>query len=97
MKPLKCEWCESKNIHEEKDVVYWELPDGTRAIEIHETPVISCQDCNMKYLTEEKTKEIEDQLFLIDASKLPKKTTYENIMKQPRLLKRNYFDFSSSS
>jgi uncharacterized YokU family protein len=41
------------------------------------------------------TKEIEDQLFLIDTKKLGKVVTFEELMAQPRLLKRNYFDFSS--
>jgi len=49
----------------------------------------------MTYQTELITKEIEDQLFLIDTKKLGKVVTFEELMAQQRLLKRNYFDFSS--
>ena len=42
-----CEWCDSTNINEITDSVYWELPDGTRAIEITETPAVACSECAM--------------------------------------------------
>ncbi|KIY21577.1 MULTISPECIES: YokU family protein [Mesobacillus] len=91
----KCEWCSSEKIKPVTDKVYWELPDGTKAIEIEGTPAVHCLDCQMTYQTEWITKEIEDQLFLIDTKKLAKIITFEELMEQPRLLKRNYFDFTS--
>jgi len=92
---MKCDWCESERILISSDTVYWELPDGTRAIEIQETPTIICQDCQISYQMEQIIKEVEDQLFLIDTKKLPKTLLYTDLMKIPRLLKRNYFDFNS--
>lgn len=90
-----CEWCSSKKVKSITDRVYWELPDGSRAIQIDETPAIHCLDCEMTYQSEQITKEIEDQLFLINTKLLKKEITFEELMAQPRLLKRNYFDFSS--
>ena len=90
-----CEWCNSENVKGITDRVFWELPDGSRAIQIDETPAIHCLDCEMTYQTELITKEIEDQLFLINTKNLKKVITFEELMSQPRLLKRNYFDFSS--
>lgn len=92
---IECEWCNSTNVKRLKDSVYWELPDGTRAIEIAETPTLSCTDCDMTYQSEVIIKEIENHLFLIDCKKLGKVITFEELMKIPRLLKKNYFDFSS--
>lgn len=91
----KCEWCCSENVKTITDSVYWELPDGSNAIQIDETPAIHCLDCEMTYQTELIIKEIEDQLFLINTKNLNKVVTFEELMAQPRLLKRNYFDFSS--
>ncbi len=95
MLKLVCEWCSSSKVKSISDSVFWELPDGTRAIEISETPTLSCPDCSMIYQTEAIIKEIEDQLFLIDCQQIGKVIPYEELMKIPRLLKRNYFDFSS--
>lgn len=92
---IQCDWCNNSNVIVISDTVYWELPDGSRAIEIKETPTQHCCDCNMIYQSERIVKEIEDQLFLIDCKKIGKVITYEELMKKPRLLKRNYFDFSS--
>lgn len=91
----RCEWCDSDKIQHTKTSVYWELPDGTRAIEISETPAVKCSSCEMEYQTESLVKELEDQLFLINTKNLPSCISYEQLMKEPRLLKRNYFDFSS--
>lgn len=91
----RCAWCESNNIAEGRETVYWELPDGTRAIQINETPSTVCKDCNMVYQSEDLVKEIEDQLFLIDTKQIGKEISYAQLMEQPRLLKRNYFDFTS--
>lgn len=90
---LLCEWCGQEAEKGEK-TVYWELPDGTRAIQITETPAVVCEECKMVYQTDEVTKEIEDQLFLIDTKKIGKSISYKELMALPRLLKRNYFDFS---
>ena len=54
------------------DSVFWELPDGTKAIEITETPSITCHDCKMTYQTEQIVSEIENQLYLIDCKQLGK-------------------------
>ncbi|MBT2640215.1 MULTISPECIES: YokU family protein [unclassified Bacillus (in: firmicutes)] len=91
----KCDWCSSENVRNVTDRVFWELPDGSRAIQIDETPTVKCLDCEMIYQTDLITKEIEDQLFLINTKKLDKVLTFEELMTQPRILKRNYFDFSS--
>jgi uncharacterized YokU family protein len=91
---MNCHWCESETTCETRKTVYWELPDGTKAIEIQSTPSVHCLECGMTYQTDETVKEIEDQLFLIDTSKLEKSMTYDTLMAVPRLLKRNYFDFS---
>jgi uncharacterized YokU family protein len=56
---------------------------------------VVCDDCDMVYQTDEITKEIEDQLFLIDTKKIGNSISYKELMSLPRLLKRNYFDFSS--
>ena len=90
-----CEWCDSTNVSQIGDSVFWELPDGTRAIEITDTPTNSCPDCQMMYQSELIVKEIENQLYLIDCKQLGKVVSFEKLMAIPRLLKKNYFDFSS--
>lgn len=89
-----CPWCEAGTISSVTDTVYWELPDGTRAVEITETPSFVCAHCQARFQSDETVKEIENQLFLIDTKLLEKKTTYDELMNMKRLLKRNYFDFS---
>ncbi|WP_028403208.1 YokU family protein [Ectobacillus panaciterrae] len=91
---MRCQWCESVNVIETTNTVYWELPDGTKAIEIIETPCVECQDCSIAYQTDATVTAIEEQLFLIDTKRLEKTITYGQLLQQPRLLKRNYFDFS---
>jgi uncharacterized YokU family protein len=91
---ITCQWCESVNTVETIHTVYWELPGGTKAIEITETPCIQCLDCGIAYQTDAIVGAIEEQLFLIDTQVLKKTITYQQLLKQPRLLKRNYFDFS---
>ncbi|WP_449622392.1 YokU family protein [Robertmurraya sp. Marseille-Q9965] len=88
-----CAWCNSTETRIEEQSVYWELPDGTKAIEILETPTVVCLECGMIYQEDSIVKEIEDQLFLIDTKELEKVLTYRELMEKPRLLKRNYFDF----
>ena len=92
---IECEWCNSTNVERTSDSVFWELPDGSRAIEIAATPTYRCPDCDMVYQTEVIVKEIEIHLFLIDCKQIGKVITFEELMKIPRLLKKNYFDFSS--
>lgn len=89
---LFCEWC-GQEAQKVENTVYWELPDGTRAIQITDTPAVACEECKMVYQTDEITKEIEDQLFLIDTKLIGKTISYKELMALPRLLKRNYFDF----
>lgn len=89
-----CDWCSSL-AEEEQHTVFWELPDGTRAIEISNVPCIHCSSCGMIYSTDKITKDIEDQLLLVDTKQIPKTINYNELMSLPRLLKRNYFDFFS--
>jgi uncharacterized YokU family protein len=91
---MRCEWCEGKARISESSV-YWELPDGSRAIEITKTPAIICIECEMVYQEEKVIKEIEDQLFLVDTRQIGSTISFKELMELPRLLKRNYFDFSS--
>ncbi|MGS2776383.1 YokU family protein [Robertmurraya sp. GLU-23] len=91
---MRCEWCEG-NARIGESSVFWELPDGSRAIEITETPAIICTECEMVYQEEKVIKEIEDQLFLVDTGKIGNTISFKELMELPRLLKRNYFDFSS--
>ncbi|MDQ0197641.1 YokU family protein [Neobacillus ginsengisoli] len=91
----ECEWCHSTNLKRINSSVFWELPDGTRAIEITETPTFTCNDCTMSYQSEQTVKEIEDQLFLINCKLIEKTITFNELMKIPRVLKKNYFDFFS--
>lgn len=91
---ISCEWCGGKASNGE-NTVYWELPDGSRAIEITRTPAVDCRECEMVYQNEDLIKEIEDQLFLVDTKKIGSSISFKELMELPRLLKRNYFDFSS--
>lgn len=88
-----CPWCEVGKLSKVTDTVYWELPDGTRAVEISETPSFYCDNCRALFQSDEVVKDIENQLFLIDTQQLGRQTTFDELMKMKRLLKRNYFDF----
>ncbi|MFJ5623811.1 YokU family protein [Peribacillus loiseleuriae] len=90
----KCSWCEATGVVLGSGSVYWELPDGTKAIEILNTPTYSCESCGAVYQSDETVKQIEDQLFLISTANLNKTVDFQELMKMKRLLKRNYFDFS---
>lgn len=94
MMAIFCEWCDSDKVELRAENVFWELPDGTRAIEISETPTIVCHDCQIYYQPEKVVKEIEDQLFLVDAKMIGKSISYDELQRLPRFLKRNYFDMS---
>ncbi|WP_078380317.1 YokU family protein [Sutcliffiella halmapala] len=93
---MTCKWCDTPNSCEvSESTVYWELPDGLRAITITATPSVTCHACGMQYQEDETTKEIEDQLFLINTKELESELSYKALMAKARLLKRNYFDFSN--
>lgn len=89
-----CPWCNEGTLSNTTDTVYWELPDGTKAIEITGTPSRRCEGCGATFQADEIVKEIEDQLFLINTAELDKSVSFDGLMKMKRLLKRNYFDFS---
>ncbi|WP_064091338.1 YokU family protein [Rossellomorea aquimaris] len=89
----RCEWCNSEAAMETILPVYWELPCGTRAIQITDVPSVSCEECRMNYQEEQVIGEIEDQLMLVDTSQIEKVITHKELMKLPRMLKRNYFRF----
>jgi uncharacterized YokU family protein len=90
---MQCMWCESSQAQQSKSTCYWELPDGTRAIEITEMPSVSCKECGMEYQEESLIEELEEQLMLINTKLLPNSVSFGELMEQPRLLKRNYFKF----
>ncbi|MDO6655772.1 YokU family protein [Anaerobacillus sp. 1_MG-2023] len=87
-----CKWCEQEGAFETLDKGYWELPDGSRAVEISDLPSVQCGYCGMCYQTDELVGDVEEQLMLIDTSKLPSSFSYKELMSQERLLKKNYFD-----
>ncbi|WP_370296824.1 YokU family protein [Rossellomorea marisflavi] len=87
-----CEWC-AGSVTDSVTTVYWELPDGTRSIEIHEVPGILCRSCGMEYQEEEVIMDIEDQLMLMDTKTIPKAVRFDELLQMPRFLKKNYFRF----
>ncbi|KUP06477.1 hypothetical protein Q75_08075 [Bacillus coahuilensis p1.1.43] len=89
----KCEWCKRGPLDDIFETVFWELPDGSGAIEINLVPSTYCPYCSMKQLEEATTNEIEDQLLLIDREKLSSPLSFEELMSIPRFLKKNYFRF----
>ncbi|WP_163100896.1 YokU family protein [Peribacillus alkalitolerans] len=91
----RCEWCDEEEIQVTTSSVYWELPDGSRAIEIKDTPTIKCSNCDAEYQQESIVKGIENQLYLVDRKKINSPINYKDLMEMERLLKKNYFDFSS--
>jgi uncharacterized YokU family protein len=92
-KIMNCDWCSSDETARQTTSVFWELPDGTKGIEIQKTPCIVCRGCGMIYQEEKVIEQIEDQLFLIDTKSIEKSLTFEELMAKPKLLKRNYFKF----
>jgi len=89
----QCQWCEQPDAVQIEDTVYWELPDGTKAIEITSVPSFNCEHCGARYQSDETVKEIENHLFIINTKNIEKSLSYEQLMAKPKLLKRNYFDF----
>jgi uncharacterized YokU family protein len=88
---MKCLWCESDNAEQAGLTGFWELPDGSRAIEITVIPSVSCPSCGMEYQEDHIVDEIEDQLMLIDTKNLDPSISYSDLMSIPRFLKKNYF------
>ncbi len=88
---MQCEWCQSNDTTQTTKEAYWELPDGLKAIQIHNIPSIHCQSCGMNYIEEALVEEIEDHLFLIHTQDLPNSIGYDALMSKPRTLKKNYF------
>ncbi len=50
----------------------------------------------MSYQEEEIIEEVETQLLLVDTKKLDESIRYDELLKVPRLLKRNYFKIRKS-
>ncbi|MDX8366251.1 YokU family protein [Cytobacillus sp. IB215665] len=90
---MSCQWCESDKINHEQNTVYWELPDGTKAIQIKAVPCITCLTCGIEYQEEAIVDTIEEQLLLINTEQIQQSITYEELLAIPRLLKKNYFKF----
>lgn len=92
---MTCEWCVEGNVRIQNMPVYWELPDGSRAIEISDTPTCICEQCGMEYQEEMLIKKLENHLYLVDFKKIPASISYEELINLPKILKKNYFDFTS--
>ncbi|WP_239421899.1 YokU family protein [Bacillus sp. CGMCC 1.16541] len=90
---MKCEWCDEEGAFKTTNIAYWELPDGSRSIELLAVPCVKCPSCGMEHQEEEVVEKIETQLLLIDTKKLQPSMTYDEFMSIPRWLKRNYFHF----
>lgn len=88
---MQCKWCKSEKAVESLEPAYWELPDGTRAVEIKDVPSIHCPDCHIVYIEEDRIGELENHFMLIDTKKLGSSFTYKKLMDRPTLLKKNYF------
>jgi uncharacterized YokU family protein len=88
---MKCLWCENNNAEQTARTGYWELPDGSRAVEITVIPSVSCSSCGIEYQEDQIVDEIEDQLMLIDTKKIHSSISYSDLMNIPRFLKKNYF------
>jgi uncharacterized YokU family protein len=90
---FECIWCGEQQAYRSRGPVFWELPDGSRALEITGTPQVFCSSCGIVFTEEAVTIEIEDQLLLIDTKKLNERVAYRELMNIERKLKRNYFRF----
>lgn len=88
---MECMWCGYLEAVKGENIVYWELPDGTRSIEISNTPCVICDQCGMEYQEESIINEIEDQLILVNTKQIENTVTFKELMQIPRFLKRNYF------
>ena len=90
-----CQWCEQPKAIKVMESVYWELPDGTKAIEITGVPAFKCESCSGSavYQSEEIIQEIDNQPFIIDMKEIEKSLTYEELMNKSKILKRTYFNF----
>ncbi|MGG0855113.1 YokU family protein [Metabacillus fastidiosus] len=61
--------------------------------ETSHTTLKNCRDKRNEMKERKYKKEIEVKLMLINLKQVPESLTYEELMKTPRHLKRNYFDF----
>lgn len=89
----ECMWCNEEAAEDMTKTGYWELHDGTRALQIDEIPAVCCSSCGMEYHEDHVVEEIEDQLLLIDTKKLGKVVSFNELMATERFLKKNYFKF----
>lgn len=87
---MECLWCEEEGAETFLSTVYWELPDGSRSIELTNVPSIKCAACGEEYQEEDIIEKIETQLLLVETKQLPSSMEYEDFIKMPRCLKRNY-------
>ncbi|HWO98251.1 MAG TPA: YokU family protein [Bacillus sp. (in: firmicutes)] len=87
---MECLWCEEDGAETFLNTVYWELPDGSRSIELTNVPSVKCAICGMDYQEEDIIEKIETQLLLVETKQLPPSMKYEDFIKMPRCLKRNY-------
>ncbi|PYZ94598.1 YokU family protein [Salipaludibacillus keqinensis] len=94
---MQCKWCNSVNAFDSLEPAYWELPDGTRAVEMKDVPSIKCPDCDMVYIEEDMIEKIETHLMLINTKNLGATFTFKEFMDQPTLLKKNYFALNENS
>ncbi|MFC3885218.1 YokU family protein [Bacillus songklensis] len=87
---MECLWCESEGAEPSVNTVYWELPDGSRSIELTNIPCIKCTICGVEYQEEDIIEKIETQLLLINTKQIGQFMDYSEFIKLPRVLKRNY-------
>jgi uncharacterized YokU family protein len=55
------------------------------------TPAVICKECGMVFQPDSVTKEIEDQLFLVDTKKISSSISFKEIMELPRLVEEKLF------
>jgi uncharacterized YokU family protein len=87
---MECLWCEEDGAEIHLTTVQWQLPDGSRSIELTDVPSVKCSLCGADYQEEDVVEKIETQLLLVEGKHLPFSMKYEDFMKMPRCLKRNY-------
>lgn len=87
---MECLWCGEDGGISGLATVYSELPDGSRRIELKSVPSVKCSLCGAEYQEEDVAEKIETQLLLVESKYLPLSVEYEDFLKLPRCLKRNY-------
>ena len=58
-----CPWCEVGTLQSVTDTVFWELPDGSRAVEIDETPSFYCDNCQALFQMMKRRKKLKISYF----------------------------------